>query len=223
MAKRKKSSKSSKCPEPFNTLIDIAAAATIGYLADKRRKKRKGAKNKIDPYAATGVAMGLGKINNTEDLIAFGGMLGALGAFDDESDYHANDNRFAWRLNCVDGSEYGIDPEDYETRDEYNDALAERMAESSYEGKDDLSFSEDNTSISISFDTTSELFTVCRISRLDNGANTNYYAGEYSVKVGDRVMVPNGNGTAEGIVIAVFEQRSSELEELETILGVLGK
>ena len=33
------------------------------------------------------------------------------------------DNRYAWRLNCEDGSAYGIDPNDYETRDEYNEAL----------------------------------------------------------------------------------------------------
>ena len=34
------------------------------------------------------------------------------------------DNRYAWRLNCEDGSAYGIDPNDYETRDEYNEALS---------------------------------------------------------------------------------------------------
>ncbi|MCD8174812.1 MAG: hypothetical protein LUD41_02560 [Phascolarctobacterium sp.] len=40
-----------------------------------------------------------------------------------------NDNRYAWRLNCEDGSEYGVSPEDYETRDEYNEALrAEKYA-----------------------------------------------------------------------------------------------
>ena len=64
--------------------------------------------------------------------------LGAMGSFDvDTSDPDAphsyilddpifydipeakvNDNRYDWRLNCEDGSEYGIYAEDYETREE---------------------------------------------------------------------------------------------------------
>ena len=36
--------KSSKCPEPLNTLIDLAAAATLDYVAYKRRQKRAAAK-----------------------------------------------------------------------------------------------------------------------------------------------------------------------------------
>ena len=52
MAKNRRK-KSSKCPEPFNTLIDFAAAATLDYIAYKRRQKRGGKKrNKKDPYAA---------------------------------------------------------------------------------------------------------------------------------------------------------------------------
>lgn len=34
MAKNRRK-KSSKCPEPFNTLIDLAAAATLDYIAYK--------------------------------------------------------------------------------------------------------------------------------------------------------------------------------------------
>ena len=37
--------------------------------------------------------------------------------------YKTNDNRYAWRLNCEDGSSYGVSPLDYETRDAYNRAL----------------------------------------------------------------------------------------------------
>ncbi len=82
MAKRRR--KSSKCPEPFNTLIDLAQAFTLDYIAHKRRQKRGGQRNRIDPYEATGIAMGMGLIDDTEDLIKFGGMLGAMGAFDDD-------------------------------------------------------------------------------------------------------------------------------------------
>lgn len=34
-----------------------------------------------------------------------------------------NDNRYAWRLNCEDGSAYGISPDSFETKAEYNVAL----------------------------------------------------------------------------------------------------
>ena len=37
---------------------------------------------------------------------------------DDETDY-------LWRLTCDDGSEYGVDPEDYETEEDYEEALNE--------------------------------------------------------------------------------------------------
>lgn len=75
--------------------------------------------------------MGLGLINDTEDLIKFGGVLGVMGAFDPDDELYIDtasyskprDNRYAWRLNCEDGSSFGIDPYGYETRDEYNAAL----------------------------------------------------------------------------------------------------
>ena len=38
MAKRRKK-KSKKCPEPFNTLIDLAAGLTMGAIADHMEKK----------------------------------------------------------------------------------------------------------------------------------------------------------------------------------------
>lgn len=141
MAKRKKKSSKRERIPVIDFLIDMAAAATMDYIAYKRRQKRGGRRsNKIDPYEATGIAMGLGMIDDTEDLIKFGGMLGMMGAFDpDEPDevyqssyvgshddnpfYTPKNNKYAWRLNCEDGSEYGISPEDYETRDEYHEAL----------------------------------------------------------------------------------------------------
>lgn len=66
--------------------------------------------------------MGLGKLNTTDDVLKFGGMLGAIGAFDadDGPPYSASHTRYAWSLNCEDGSDYGIDPADYETRTKYS-------------------------------------------------------------------------------------------------------
>ncbi len=140
MAKRRKKSNKRERIPVIDFLLDMAQAATLDYIAYKRRQKRGNKRTKIDPYEATGMAMGMGLIDDTEDLIRFGGMLGAMGAFDpDEPDevyqssyvgshdsnpfYAPKDNKYAWRLNCEDGSEYGISPEDYETRDEYHEAL----------------------------------------------------------------------------------------------------
>lgn len=140
MAKRRnKSNKRERIPA-IDFLLDMAQAATLDYIAYKRRQKRGNKRTKIDPYEATGMAMGMGLIDDTEDLIRFGGMLGAMGAFDpnepdevyqssyagshDSNPFYApKNNKYAWRLNCEDGSEYGISPEDYETRDEYHEAL----------------------------------------------------------------------------------------------------
>jgi len=131
MSKKKRSKKRERIPV-IDTLIDLAGAMTLDYLAAIGRQKN-GTKRskKTDPYAATGAAMGMGLIKDTDDLIKFGGVLGTMGAFDPDDDlpistaaYMApRDNRYAWRLNCEDGSAYGIDPNDYETRDEYNEAL----------------------------------------------------------------------------------------------------
>ena len=137
MYKKKRSKKRQHIPL-IDTLIDLTGAMTVDYLAAKRRQKN-GTKRskKIDPYAATGAAMGMGLIKDTDDLIKFGGALGAMGAFDPDDDlpistvaYMApRDNRYAWRLNCEDGSAYGIGPNDYETRDEYNEALSRKKHE----------------------------------------------------------------------------------------------
>ncbi|MCD8324716.1 MAG: hypothetical protein LUC32_07205 [Clostridiales bacterium] len=138
MARHKKSShkkKSSKCPEPFNTMIDLAAGLTMAAIASSKEKKHNySARGKINPYAASAIGMATGRIKNTEDIIRTGAILGAMGSFDNDdvcddpllstgSFVHTNDNRYAWRLNCEDGSDYGIFPEDYETREEYNEAL----------------------------------------------------------------------------------------------------
>ena len=76
MSKKKRSKKRERIPV-IDTLIDLAGAMTLDYLAAKRRQKY-GTKHskKIDPYAATGAAMGMGLIKDTDDLIKFGGVLG---------------------------------------------------------------------------------------------------------------------------------------------------
>ena len=153
MAKKRRK-KSSKCPEPFNTLIDLAAGATMNAIANKMEEKHHYRKRGVpNPYRASAIGLSTGRLRKTEDIIRLGGFLGAMGSFDpDDSDttnydyspsssigydyddswefdnmnvsVPTNNNRYAWRMNCEDGSAYGIYPEDYETRQAYNLALA---------------------------------------------------------------------------------------------------
>lgn len=155
MARRGK--KSGKCPEPFNTLIDLAGCLTMGAIAKHMEKKyHYTKKGKINPYAASAFGIASGRMKTTEDILRVGGFLGAMGSFDVEADepytpnpyilddpifdeiseVKVNDNRYAWRLNCADGTPYGVDPQDYETRDEYNAAIQRVKERKSTNGDD---------------------------------------------------------------------------------------
>ena len=222
MAKKRR--KSSKCPEPFNTLIDLAQAFTLDYVAYKRRQKRGGQHNHIDPYEATGIAMGMGLIDDTEDLIKFGGVLGAMGAFDDDEPspcYRKNDNRYAWRLNCEDGSEYDISPYDYETRAEYNEALMDAKATETTETV--IAFATPkNADIKCDIPPLCS-YIICRVSRLDNGANRYYKATKETYKIGDAVAVETDEcGTAQGIILSVERHSTDTLPiSIDKILNII--
>ena len=233
MTKRRRSSKkSSKCPEPFNTLIDIAAGLTMGAVANHMEKKYNySKKGKINPYAVSAAKMAAGRMNSTEDILRTGAVLGAMGSFDVEADdiptykpyvpedpvfsqireTKVNDNRYAWRLNCEDGSAYGVSPYDYETRAAYNQALAN--------ARKDISGAEVASAPEVTEVTpvAQQKYQCVRVSRLDNGANQYYLAGDNPVKIGDTVTVPTETGTAKGIVIGIVEY-VGEPDELLHIL-----
>ena len=57
----------------------------------------------------------------TKDDNSSGGSYGSYGS--DYSGSYGNYNRYEWRESCEDGTEFGVDPEDYETEEEYNEAL----------------------------------------------------------------------------------------------------
>ena len=233
MAKRRRSSKkSSKCPEPFNTLIDIAAGLTMGAVASHMEKKYNySKKGKINPYAVSAAKMAAGRMNSTEDILRTGAVLGAMGSFDVEADdvpsykpyvpedpvfsqireTKVNDNRYAWRLNCEDGSAYGVSPYDYETRAAYNQALAN--ARKNTAGTTEESAPETHDAAPVS----QQKYLCVRVSRLDNGANQYYLAGDKPIKIGDTVAVPTENGTATGIVIGI-EERAEGPGNLQRIL-----
>ena len=61
-----------------------------------------------------------GKTDLFEHALAFGLFQATMGEKDRSSIF--NDG-YSWRDYCEDGFEYGVDPEDYETEEEYMEAL----------------------------------------------------------------------------------------------------
>ena len=251
MAKKRRKS-SSKCPEPFNVLIDLAAGITMNAIANKMEDKHHYRKRGVpNPYRASAIGFVTGKLKSTSQILKLGGLLGAMGSFDDgDSDYiyspprpprinratpweydnigsvasTKNNNKYAWRMNCEDGSIYGLNPLDYETRDDYNIALNGRKlmnnSDSSVSGTN--SFSE---KVDVSFekcDSRADKYTYYRASRLDNGINDYYYSKEKAYRVGDTVKVETVDGTVKAIIISVEEGTRNTLpkalEDMELII-----
>lgn len=245
MAKRGGKKSSSKCPEPFNTLIDLAGGAAMAAIANKMEKKHQYRKRrKINPYRASALGISTGRLKSTEDIIRLGGFLGAMGSFDDDDDEHdipeeflypfddsneygisqvpPHDNRFAWRLNCEDGSEYGIDPEDYETREEYNDALRIARDEAGVDYEEEDKLGEDFFSQTDGQESTTEqsLCRICRVSLLGNGENELFLTMDEYISPGDMVQVVGTEGE-KGIVLSVEELSgyalSASLDQMRTV------
>lgn len=93
----------------------------------------KGSDGKPDPYKAAGIAAGLGH-TSLDDIGMLGAMLGSEGAFDDDNSSSgyvgggsggSSSYDDSWRDFCEDGSDYDLDPEDFDSEYEYEEALEE--------------------------------------------------------------------------------------------------
>lgn len=220
MARRRKSSrKNTKCPEPINTFINLGAGLTMGIIAAHQEKKyHYKEKGKINPYTATAIGFATGSIKSHRDILRTGAILGALGSFDVEADDYrsdvytpedpvfsqikenrTNNNQYAWRLNCEDGSAYGVSPNDYETREAYHAELRKRQDSNSQKisvtapQKYSIGVSKENN----------DTYVFLRVSRLDNGVNEYYIANEICINVGDIVHIPDEKGNVTGVVLSV--------------------
>ena len=228
MAKRKKYS-ATKCPEPLNTMIDLAGALALGVYTNHKIKSdyRKG--QGAESVRAATMVYGMQSMRRgTAGTLGLGGLLGVNSAirgierseaarrrvpvYDDEIDfppYKTNDNRYAWRLNCEDGSAYGVSPLNYETRDAYNLALkAAKGGQPKMVHEEPI---QEATEPEAPFRDSPLL--CCRVSRLDNGANEYYLTSDEGIKVGDTITVTSDAGTSEGVVIGV--RRLSEMTEAD--------
>lgn len=145
--------------------------------------------------------------------------------------------RFSWRATCVDGSQYGISPLDYETEQEYLAAIEDRkygwrkyLAPSKlryanpqdYETAEEFhaavreAFNKETKARAVSNHNANDrnIYKFCKIELEEEPRNTYYYfPGLLSLNIGDRVIVPLGRDNKEvyGTVVSVGECYGSAL------------
>lgn len=196
----------------------------MNAIADKMEQKHHYRQRGVpNPYRASAFGIASGRMKSTEDIIRLGGVMGAMGAFDDDaqfpassayepwefddigaSDIKVNKNRYAWRLNCEDGNEYGINPEDYETREEYTAALNDAKAGHTTEADEFLDSDAACASAATETETDDmKEYIFCRVSRLDNGSNEYYLSATSEVRIGSIVSVPTQSGVVSAVVLSV--------------------
>lgn len=114
----------------------------------------------------------------------------------------ALDNRYAWRLNCEDGSAYGLRPEDYETRAAYNAALASAKSASGL-GHIRSKVGAGHGSTDAGQDSFTPASLVCRVSLLSNGKTETFRLDDPAIKVGDVISVTVDGKEDQGVVVAI--------------------
>ena len=145
--------------------------------------------------------------------------------------------RFAWRATCIDGSEYGISPLNYETEQDYLDAIEKRkyswrkyLAPSKLRFANPMDYEtaeEFHAAVKAAFDkekitetankqdpNDKNIYKFCKVKLEAEPRNTYYYfPGSIALCIGDRVIVPFGRDNKEvyGTVVSVGECYGSAL------------
>ena len=219
-------SKKSKKPDIgiLGPMIDLAGAIALGAYTKHSIKKAYEEGHGEETAAAATMMYGIGGMHKKDNhLLEIAGLHAVQSAVheaerkrietasagkrsvsstDSEAFFYEkhNNNHYAWRMNCEDGSKYGVRPDQYETRDDYNAALCRALA--NYAAKRNEQNTVDQVKLNAETDFTT-VFVFCRVSRLDNGANQYYFADADTYNIGDRVYVQTEEGTAEGIILSV--------------------
>ena len=210
---------------PLNYLIDLAGAAVMRSVVKNRIVKDYKRGQGEESVKAAALVFGHQAMHSGSDgMIGLGGLYGVNGAIkeierqeasaahvsaapaDSISVYSspANDNSEAWKLNTEDGRAYGLDPNDFATRESYISALNELKA---FKGKYEID-SEPAFSVEETIPDLGEVHTYCKVSLLTTGKNKYYLADNINVSVGSTVKVQDGSETVNAIVLTV-EQHSA--------------
>lgn len=135
--------------------------------------------------------------------------------------YVTNDNQYAWRLNCEDGSKYGIYPEDYETRDEYNMAIHAARINSGWEER--IVIEEEPEALHDSPKVVANLDQkiICKVSLLSSGENKFFLTDDSSIVPGDLVELA-GEEWVKGIVLTAEPlagiDHSFQINQMKTVM-----
>lgn len=142
MARRKR--KRSSCPDPINGFIDLCAGATMAIIARNKLKRDIEKGEGEESLIAGSIVFGHQALRGNP--VGLGGMLGLRSALSEmekhstpeKYDYqpqvtglqHSNSptgtrtpKKYIWREHC--SATNGIDPQDYETADDFYDAVAQ--------------------------------------------------------------------------------------------------
>ena len=208
---------------PLDFMIDLAGAGIMRSITKNRIiKDYKQGKGNESITAATAVFGHQALRRGTDGMLGLGGLRGVNSAIKEIERQEAaarairaqaeqipvystpsNDNSEAWRLNTEEGKTYGIDPNDYATREEYLTDLNELRSL-----KNDLEKNDRPSAVNEAvFPPAGEVHVYCKVSLLNNGKNRYYLADEIDVSVGDSVKVLDGGTEVTGIVLTV-EQHS---------------
>lgn len=163
MARRK----SSKCPEPINTMLDIAGAVTLGLYA-KHKIKKDFEKGEGEASAKAGsMVFGYGAMRGgSRGIMSLGGLIGLNSGLKDIERQQQQSEIYEppfideisdtvkktpkkvrsnmWREQCEDGSAYGLNPHNFSSADDYADALKAAKKASITDNVEDNTQSSEN-------------------------------------------------------------------------------
>ena len=121
-----------------------------------------------------------------------------------------NNISFAWRMNCEDGSAYGIYPHNYETRQAYNNALT-KAKEGSFSTEIGENFESNVQQEKVSEVHSKQSYTYCKVSIIDTGKNDYYLMENIELSVGDTVLVPTEKGNLKAIILQIKTFSANEV------------
>ena len=148
MPKRKSHKSSASYPNPVDAFLDLAGAVALGVYAKHKLKKDYARGEGEESAKAASIVFGMGAMRHgSAGIVNLGGLIGINSAIKDinraealaktnpEAQYSSHNQastrkseanpvtKYTWRQYCEDGSPYGISPNDYQTADDYDEAL----------------------------------------------------------------------------------------------------
>lgn len=188
-------------------------------------------KNAFDNYMSMVLSSGTNEsTDNIDDLSNFDGInfeedLGIcrdIFTSKDNAIEADEDAKYSWRENY--NFDYNIDPEDYETEEEYLEALDEAHISTVRHTRTTKSENELNTN-----NDKSNIYSYCKVFVKSSNKQSYYLSGNLSLTLGDRVLIPSERKNIHeiGTVIAVGKcfgyAFPCDINEIKPVIKLLNK